>query len=1250
LPAKPAPAQTQVLKKDVHVFLDVSGTIRNDARKKKNLSEIVNALLEAKDPEFGGRVITERDRVFIYGFSDRVQAFSPESKDGLTLDQIKAAMDQFVGSDKFGDVDTASTLFDTLFDRILELPGIRTSQADRLPIVIIASDFVHDTNNRVCIHRDRPGDRADYADEIERLRERVGRSSDRYKSVIFGYIYVDWKEGEKLPFNPPARPANQKQNDCWKEFVNDLLLLREITVPHFNGFSVSFRNIEESVEPFIEALKEQIRLAAYPLNFNEARIESRDGGFRFAADVDNASESESLIFDLYFFAGGGGRPIRVSPGSGRGKRIDPGLSSIEIDLPEGIGRKLSLEPDLKVSIVDLKTRGTKIDNLTRFDVATRPFSVLGIENPWVDISAGSVVIVATITNIGQRPNAIRSAYVQPTGGGSPTPALLDGDKVIPPGEAPELRFVIPPASVNKIFAGETFWFGIRDEAENTDDPVVSIPSVGRPPLEVRFDGPPSYTAGGTLEIMLRAENKGPRDNLLKAVRIIAPADPSGDPVYETTVGRPVTVGQTVSVRLTVPADRARELAGANLFVDDIRESWERERDPGGPVPVGPVQLPPVALARDPYDLNPERDVLLPKDLGGDGKSGVVRLPVSTIGPGQGRVSFVTFGLAPGQPPIEVALADPILVTGPEQVTEIPMARADLQRLLSSREATVIFRESAGESAPAGTGQTLRIPSERVVRLESVGFETDALGRAVLAETGKMRLLVTVINDRPALPVSPVYLLVASDPEGRKDRMEFPWSELRPDIDSLWDTIARVKVELDFDQAARNRLMERDRLYLWLATGPDPEDLLASYVVPLPKKTPLRPQARSLPLSQADPGFLSIELINDGVMPVRFTGIELPELAEGGGPGPLLGPETPTVVFAGTDEPQSVRLVVTPDMTERLAKRADRKTTVKGILVDETDTNSRGRADAESTQLALVRDRLRIEDVTPQKLAGAKDTLFVKIDGTVRRDSMIGGEGQGTLRNVQDMEIEVRLGLGSDDYIYSGQTQVRVDAVTGAFNLVSKTENFRGNPAIFRIELVSATTNDKSESMPVSDNWFDGIRTNTPKFFVGVALITLLLFLFARFRSGTDLATQVAEGFYREMAMPWARLLLWGSTGSVGSFGVGYGIPHELFPYNFPMHVAFMVALGLTMFTMALTVVVPWSTKAANWWVKRQAGRKGPEPLQIYQSYAYRLFVAAGAFLMVGILYYVNDLLVPLTASPDIPVVEMKLAQPSLTGP
>ena len=176
--------------------------------------------------------------------------------------------------------------------------------------------------------------------------------------------------------------------------------------------------------------------------------------------------------------------------------------------------------------------------------------------------------------------------------------------------------MIPPASVNKIFAGETFWFGIRDEAENTDDSVVSIPSVGRPPLEVRFDGPPSYTAGGTLEIMLRAENKGSRDNLLKAVRIIAPADPSGDPVYETTVGRPVTVGQTVSVRLTVPADRARELAGADLFVDDIRESWEREREPGEPASVGAVLRPAVALARDPYDLNPERDVLLPKDLGG----------------------------------------------------------------------------------------------------------------------------------------------------------------------------------------------------------------------------------------------------------------------------------------------------------------------------------------------------------------------------------------------------------------------------------------------------------------------------------------------------------------------------------------------------------------------------------------------------------------------------------------------------------
>ena len=122
LPAKPAPAQTQVLKKDVHVFLDVSGTIRNDARKKKNLSEIVNALLEAEDPDFGGRVITERDRVFIYGFSDRVQAFSPESRDGLTPDQIKAAMDQFAGPGGFGNLGTksTSTLFDRLFDRILK--------------------------------------------------------------------------------------------------------------------------------------------------------------------------------------------------------------------------------------------------------------------------------------------------------------------------------------------------------------------------------------------------------------------------------------------------------------------------------------------------------------------------------------------------------------------------------------------------------------------------------------------------------------------------------------------------------------------------------------------------------------------------------------------------------------------------------------------------------------------------------------------------------------------------------------------------------------------------------------------------------------------------------------------------------------------------------------------------------------------------------------------------------------------------
>ena len=78
-PMQPALSQTQVLKKDVHVFLDVSGTVRNDDTKKRNLSDIVTALLEAEDPGFGGRVLTEQDRVFIYRFSDQVRAFSPES-------------------------------------------------------------------------------------------------------------------------------------------------------------------------------------------------------------------------------------------------------------------------------------------------------------------------------------------------------------------------------------------------------------------------------------------------------------------------------------------------------------------------------------------------------------------------------------------------------------------------------------------------------------------------------------------------------------------------------------------------------------------------------------------------------------------------------------------------------------------------------------------------------------------------------------------------------------------------------------------------------------------------------------------------------------------------------------------------------------------------------------------------------------------------------------------------------------------
>ena len=824
--------------------------------------------------------------------------------------------------------------------------------------------------------------------------------------------------------------------------------------------------------------------------------------------------------------------------------------------------------------------------------------------------------------------------------------------MIPPGEAPELRFVIPPASVNKIFADETFWFGFRDEAENTDDPVVSIPSVGRPPLEVRFDGPPSYTAGGTLEIALEVENKGSRDNRLKAVRIVAGANPTGEAVYETTLERPVAAGQTVPVRLPIPAGRAHELTGTVLFVDDAREPWERALEPGEPIPVGPVQRPPVVLAGNPYHLDPEGDVLLPKDLGEDGKRGALRLPVSTLKPGQGQVSFVIIRLAPGQPTIEVGFAEPVFVTEREQVIEIPMARADLLRLLSSREATVAFRESAEGAGPAGPGRTLLIPSERSVRLESDDFETDTLGRAVLAARD-MKLTVTVTNDRPALPVSPLYLLVASDPEGSTEKMEFPWSELRPGIEALWDDNAATSVELPFDLAARNRLMGGDRLYLWLTTGPDPEDVLASYEVPLPKKTPLRPRAASVPFSPAGQGFLSIDLINDGVMPVRFTGIELRGLEDDGGPGPLLAPEEiPTVIPAGLGRAESVRLVVTPDMIQRLAKRADKVTTVKGALLDETETNSPADLDAETTQLALVRDRLRIEKVTPQKLAGADETLFVKIDGSVRRDSTIGGEEQGASRNIQDLAIEVRLGRGIDDLLYSGDALVSVDPGTGAFNLLSKTENFSGDPGILRIELVSTITNDKSAQVPVAGDWTDGFRTNPIRVFAVAVLAIGLFFGSVRFRSGRSLATQVAEGFYQEMAMPYARILLWGPPGSVGGIFVGYLISQKLFPYDLSIHIGFMIALALTMTAMALTIVVPWSTKRARRWAKRRAdGKKNIEPLQIYQSYAYSLAVAIAAGCMVLILLGAHVLLVPLTASPDIPLVEMKLVEPPvLTGP
>jgi hypothetical protein len=146
-------AQQQTLPSvDIHVYLDVSGTIFTGQSDGPNFKivEMLRSLFDA--PIEGGRTFTSpNDSIHLNTFGQEVKPFGSAIDGGSKAARDKL-LDDFAKSRKPGkdvppqQAPDQQTRFDSLLDSIRRTIEIRSSGAERLKVIIIASDFVHDAS------------------------------------------------------------------------------------------------------------------------------------------------------------------------------------------------------------------------------------------------------------------------------------------------------------------------------------------------------------------------------------------------------------------------------------------------------------------------------------------------------------------------------------------------------------------------------------------------------------------------------------------------------------------------------------------------------------------------------------------------------------------------------------------------------------------------------------------------------------------------------------------------------------------------------------------------------------------------------------------------------------------------------------------------------------------------------------------------------------------------------------------------
>ncbi len=129
---------------DFFVYLDNSQTIFSGGENapSKRLPEMFEALFSQPVPEIGQEnVVSEGDRIYLYTFGDKVEAFG-EPIDGGDIDGWKSALGEFSEQTS----NDRTTKMDSLFKHLADNVDSQVLNG-RQKVVLIASDFIHDPSN-----------------------------------------------------------------------------------------------------------------------------------------------------------------------------------------------------------------------------------------------------------------------------------------------------------------------------------------------------------------------------------------------------------------------------------------------------------------------------------------------------------------------------------------------------------------------------------------------------------------------------------------------------------------------------------------------------------------------------------------------------------------------------------------------------------------------------------------------------------------------------------------------------------------------------------------------------------------------------------------------------------------------------------------------------------------------------------------------------------------------------------------------